>query len=143
MANVGIEEALTRALMDYFADLVRDGGRSDLDGTRVSNVAPDGSAFDLEVTFLWGEVYCCDELGCHFPAWHGCVWRRLRDSLAARGHGDVPPMTIRKVTVVVEEGAQVFPVWEGQTPVDCEARTYEEGPYAEADAKQDERGERP
>jgi hypothetical protein len=53
-------------------------------------------------------------------------------------------MTVRKVKVVVEEGARVFSlVGQGQTPVDCEARTYEEGPYAEAEAAQDERGERP
>jgi len=36
-------------------------------GVEVENLAPDGTEFDLMLTFKSGVRYCCIERGCHIP----------------------------------------------------------------------------
>jgi hypothetical protein len=79
-------------------------------GVAVANLSPDGSEFDLKLTFKSGVRYCCIEHGCHIPLYgrgqRSAGWfKHIRDGLHAGGFCKVPPLTVRKLHVVVEKGA--------------------------------------
>jgi len=133
-----LHRGLTLGFLDFLTQespfLMKTGGqgRRDYYGLQLENVSEDGSELDLVFTFRSGEVYCCTEEGCHIPFYCEEGWQHLRHFLTMEGLGDLPRITIRKVRVVVEEGAEVLPGGaEGMTPVPCRAQQYETGPYIE------------
>src|SRR4051812_15910653 len=85
------------------------GGGPNYYGVRLENIAPDGSALDLILTFRSGERYCCPELGCHCDFRDAGYWSELREGMDTHGLGESPLPTIRAVRVVVEEGATFDP----------------------------------
>jgi hypothetical protein len=79
-------------------------------GMEVGNLSSDGSEFDLTLTFKSGVRYCCIEHGCHIAlrgSNESCAgwFKRVRDGLIMAGIGNLPPMTVGKLHVVVEKGA--------------------------------------
>lgn len=98
-------------------------------GVEVDNLSPDGSEFDLTLTFKAGVRYCCIEHGCHIPLHNGWL-KKVRERLRATGIEDVPPITHRKLHVVVEQGAIVDDL--NHNPCSHESRQeYDEGPFHE------------
>jgi hypothetical protein len=98
-------------------------------GVEVEELSPDGTEFDLTLTFKTGVRYCCIEPGCHIPFHNGWL-TKVRDRLRAAGIEDVPPMTIRKLHVVVEQGAIVDDL--NHNPCQQESRQeYDAGPFRE------------
>jgi hypothetical protein len=99
-------------------------------GAEVEKLSPDGSEFGLILTFKSGVRYCCIEHGCHIGLFRSGWFQEVRDRLRAAGIDDVPPMTIRRLHVVVESGAIVDEGRHG--PCRQEGRAeYDEGPFHE------------
>src|SRR5262249_27533037 len=94
-----LEEAMA-ANAPYFG-----GGGPGYDGLRVEDVAPDGSAFDLVLTFRSGVRYCCCEPGCHVPSFSGGWWAWLRECVDRQGLAHLPLPVIRTLRGVIEQGA--------------------------------------
>jgi hypothetical protein len=129
---------MTAAVIELLADNAGAAGNRDYYGVSIDEMAPDGSEFDLTLTFKAGNRYCCPELGCHLAYSEVDWWRRLRDIMREHGLAHTPPMTIRKLRVVVEPGACL----ECRTDFgrgklrseESEGFTYETGPFAESGA---------
>jgi hypothetical protein len=104
-------------------------------GVEVENLSSHGSEFDLTLTFKSGVRYCCIEYGCHIPLYGSgdkCAgwFREVRDRLRMAGVKNLPPMTIRKLHVVVEQGVISDDL--RHNPCSHESRMeYEEGPFHE------------
>jgi hypothetical protein len=128
----------TAALIELLSGNLRAGGERDYYGVRVDEITPDGSEFDLTLTFKAGKRYCCPELGCHIGYSEVDWWRRLREVMRGLGLARTPPMTIRTLRVVVESGARLECLTDfgrGKLRSDeSEGFTYEAGPLAESDA---------
>ena len=127
-----LQQALTRAISDMLADSRFYFGNSGPGyfGVEVSNLSPDGSRFDLTLTFKSGYRYCCIEWGCHLALYSSGWFREVKDRLAAAGITNVPPMTVRNLHVVVEKGTISDGV--GNVPGPHESRLeYDEGPFHE------------
>jgi hypothetical protein len=132
-----MRQALTEAILDLLAAGRRAGGRRDHYGVDVENVSADGSEFDLVLTFKAKEQYCCPEFGCHFAYYsRDSCWAPLRGFLQARGVVNLPALTIRKATCIVEEGALYRPEDRpDRPPIASKADTYLKGPFSEANAR--------
>lgn|GEM_PF-6604691 len=76
-------------------------------GVLVHNYSPSESSFDLELTFLGGESYCCTESGCHFGFFDDKWFTRLAVELRSLDWSESVPLRIRSVTVYVEEGVML------------------------------------
>lgn len=120
-------ERLTRAFAELFATNSFQGGGTY--GVRLENVAAEGSAVDLVVTFLSGVGYCCFESACHFEHYTPRGWSRLRGCMDRQGLAASPLPTIRTFRGVVERGATMTPTPGGPTYV-SEGAAYEAGPFA-------------
>jgi hypothetical protein len=131
-----LQEALTQVISEmlarnrpYFG-----GGGPGYYGVEVTNLSSDGCDFDLTLTFKAGVRYCCFQALCHVPlnpssknAWFG----KIRERLKATGNENVPTMTIRRLHVVVEQGA-ISVVGPRDKPYRHECRTeHDEGPFKE------------
>jgi len=99
-------------------------------GVEVDNVSQDGTEFDLTLTFKTGVRYCCIERGCHIPLHNGWL-TKVREELRAAGIEDMPLMTIRKLHVVVEQGAVVDDLNHNPCPHGSR-QEYDRGPFHEA-----------
>lgn len=127
-----LHRRLDRVFVDQLArnaPHIGEGGSGDY-GVRLENVAPDGSALDLILTFRSGERYCCPELGCHCDLRDEAWWSELREDMDTHGLGELPLPTIRTVRVVVEEGATFDPGGLKIPPLRSEGFVYEDGPFA-------------
>lgn len=120
---------MTEVFADRLAqnELYFGGGGPGYYGLDVENVAPDGSRCDLILTFRSGVRYCCIQFGCHLgdidaPEY----WSSLREAMDRHGLGPIPLPILRRVRVVVEEGALVDV---GDRVRPSKAIGYEEGPF--------------
>ena len=91
---------MTAALTELLADNLGADGECDYYGLCIDKMTPDGSEFDLLLTFKAGNRYCCADLGCHIAYSEVDWWRRLRVIMRGFGLADAPSMTIRKVRVM-------------------------------------------
>src|ERR1700722_17805196 len=112
MQPLSLHRALTRVIFEMLARnrSYFGAGGPGYYGVEVENLSSDGSEFDLNLTFKSGVRYCCIEHGCHIPldgSSENCAhwFDEVRDRLMVAGIEDLPPMTIRKLHVVVEQGA--------------------------------------
>jgi len=104
-------------------------------GVEVDNLSSDGSEFDLILTFKSGVRYCCIEHGCHIPLYgssESCAgwFNEVRDRLRMARIENLPPMTVRKLHVVVEKGA----ISDGLHHDPCPFKSrleYDRGPFHE------------
>jgi len=79
-------------------------------GVEVDNLSSDRAEFDMHFTFRSGIRYCCVQHGCHLPLYgssknYAGWFKQVRERLKAAGIENLPPMTIRRLHVVVEKGA--------------------------------------
>ena len=126
---------LVATINQYFARNPAARGRPGYYGVRVDNVAEDCSEFDLTLTFKSGERYCCAEPGCHTGFQALECWPELREVFGSHGLAAVPPVTIRRLTGVVERGARLRCYLKaGRSDVVSQGYTYEAGPYQERTA---------
>ena len=102
-------------------------GNQDHYGFEVVNLSDDLSTFDLVATFKAGQTYCCLEWGCHFRL-RADDWKPLRQCMDRAGLRSLPPLTIRNLRCVIEQGA----VWELEgKPRVSDAYEYVVGPFVE------------
>lgn len=75
-------------------------------GVEVTSLSSDDSEFDLTLMFKAGVRYCCVEHGCHMPLYDSSEqwFKEVRNRLRMAGIENVPPMTVRKLHVIVEKG---------------------------------------
>jgi hypothetical protein len=98
-------------------------------GFEVVNLSDDLSVFDLVATFKSGQTYCCLEWGCHFPM-TADAWKPLRARMSQAGLRSLPPLTIRSLRCVIEQGA----IWELEgKPLASESYEYVVGPFVEGE----------
>jgi hypothetical protein len=78
-------------------------------GVQVDDISQDGSKFNLILTFKSGLRYCCMEHGCHIPLYGSNTdagwFDEVRERLRIAGIKNLPPLAVRKLHVVVEQGA--------------------------------------
>jgi hypothetical protein len=110
MDSASLRQALTRVIANLLARnrSYFGAGGPGYYGVEVENVSSDGSEFDFILTFRSGVRYCCVEHGCHIALYGSgsCAgwFKEVRDGLKAAGIENLPPMTVRKLHVVVEIG---------------------------------------
>lgn len=86
-------------------------GNKQPDGTRsrygvvASNYDASDSSFDLQLTFLEGETYCCVEPGCHFGFFDDRWFGKLATALSDLGWFGTPPTRMRNGQATIESGA--------------------------------------
>ena len=136
MALTPSATVLQEVFIEYFAGNRGSRNRKDHYGVEVVLISSDPLELDLVLTFKAGERYCCFESGCHHWLFVRSSWERLRDTLKARGLGDLPPLTIRKLIIRVEREA-IGTVYKTLGADEVAQREYEyaEGPIREGDAK--------
>ncbi len=112
MQPPSLQQALTQVISDMLARnrSYFGAGGPGYYGVKVDNLSSDGTEFDLNLTFKSGVRYCCIEHGWHVPLYdssknYASWFETIRNWLKEAGLEDVPPMTIRRLHVVVEEGA--------------------------------------
>lgn len=87
----------------------------------------EGAVLEMMLTFRAGSAYCCCQSGCHFGAFEGKRWERLREEMQA--HGFAPPERLQiRLSVVVEKGAMFF---DGSRPDRTRRGWYEFAPVEE------------
>jgi hypothetical protein len=111
MDSASLQQALTQVIANLLARnrSYFGAGGPGYYGVEVENVSSDGSEFDFILTFKSGVRYCCVEHGCHIALYgsdKSCAgwFKKVRDGLKAAGVANLPPMTVRKLHVVVEKG---------------------------------------
>ncbi len=102
-----VTQKLEKAVCRCFSVSIYANGRDDYYGFTVSSFDSMLSSLELVVRFKSGERYCCAEAGCHLGFWDECWWQRFRNALNCEGIGDLSPLTIDRVTVIVETGAML------------------------------------
>jgi hypothetical protein len=133
----GIEKRLADAFAALYSRNTDANGRTDLYGIRVENLTDDCARFDLVATFKARDKYCCTEWGCHFGLLsHPEGWRQIRQVLRDQGLGSMSSLTIRRLRVMIEEGAMFDHQRQNYTPHD--AFTYDVGPLSETGLNQNE-----
>jgi hypothetical protein len=128
------EDKLASGIVDAFARMqssnIGADGRLDYYGFSVDDLSDDYSTFDLVITFQTGECYCCYEYGCHFGYFDDShTWEQFRKAMDENVRNCLPQLKIRKVRVVVEEGALFDTERKNYQPVS--GMSYEMGPYHE------------
>ena len=132
-----IEKGLADAFAALCSQNANPDGRTVSYGFRAENLTDDCACFDLIVTFKAGEKYCCMEWGCHFGLLSDPAdWRRIRRVLRDRGLEWLPLLTIRRLRVIVEEGALFDHQRQNYAP--AKAFTYDVGLFSETGIFQDE-----
>ena len=104
-------------------------------GVEVENLSLDGFTFDLTLTFKSGVRYCCIEHGCHIALYgssQSCAgwFKKVRDGLRMAGIDNLSPMTVRKLHVVVEQGAVCDGLHHNPCPF-VSRLEYDRGPFHE------------
>lgn len=145
-----LSERIEQALRSYISDGRYAHGRADYCGVHVDLLGDGGREFDPTVTFQSGEKYCCFEYGCHFSFaidWGveddsaRRSWSILRSKLGSAGVRPVGPITIQRLTIVVEPGALWGVGVRGVQELAPDAGyTYSVGPFCEPESLSDRAG---
>ena len=142
-----MQQEMTAAFIELFSGNLGAGGDRDYYGVLLDGMTPDGSDFNLTLTFKAGRRYCCAEIGCHLAYSDVHWWRELRELMRKVGLAQTPPMTIRRLRVVVESGARLAcrtDFGRGKLHSDVvEGYSFEVGPLAENEASDWEVGAHP
>lgn len=82
----------------------RPDGNSVRFGVAAQDYDASDASFDLRLTFLKGETYCCAEFGCHFGFFDGPWFDELAQRLHGAGWRGPQPTRLRSVEVQIEQG---------------------------------------